>query len=376
MQNEALAIENQSVSFSNSFLTLEDPRRTTNGNFIYSLDEILFLVISAVISGSNTWVAIENFGQSKLGWLKRFLKYENGTPSHDVLGDVFGKLDIDKFNECFINWVSVISSLTSGEVVGIDGKTVCGSGSNKKKAVHIISAFAAKNQLCLGQLATDEKSNEITAIPKLLELIAIKGCTVTIDAMGCQKKIAKQIRNSEADYILMVKDNQKGLKEQIENEFDRNQSTQKNEAVDCGHGRVETRICEVIDDLTFLDVKPDWKDLKSIIKITSLRHIKTTGESSREIRYYISSLLSSPSIINESIRSHWAVENNLHWSLDVVFKEDNSLKKQGNSAFNFNIISKIALGLLKSESSYKASIPQKRYRATLDDKYREKVLKV
>jgi len=366
-----------SICFYAHFSKLKDPRRTDKGNFYYPLNEILFLAISACISGMDDWISIANFGDIKLDWLRRFLPFKNGVPSHDVLGKLFARLDPKIFNECFISWINSISQITQGEVIAFDGKSIKGSGdsSASKRMLHVVSAFASKNKLCLAQTTVDQKHNEITAIPEVLEMIAIKGCIITIDAMGCQKDIAENIIDKNADYILMVKDNQKGLKEQVEKLFKRQSEFKTDETLDAGHGRIETRKCEVIDDLTFLDEKENWKNIKSVVRITSNRYIKKTGKESNDQRYYITSLPADAAKLNENIRSHWSIENNLHWTLDVVFNEDKSLKKKDYSATNFNIISKMALTLIQGETSFKASKRGKRYKAALDDGYREKILK-
>jgi predicted transposase YbfD/YdcC len=356
---------------------LEDPRRMTKGNFLYPLNEIFFLVISAVISGTEDWRGIELFGKSKINWLKRFLPFENGTPSHDVLGKLFARIDIENFQNVFVKWINSISKLTDGEIVPIDGKTAKGSGDSDKSnsAIHVVSAYAAKQNICLGQTTVDKKHNEIVAIPEILELIAVKGCIVTIDAMGCQKKIAKKIIQKEADYVLMVKDNQKELKEQIEKLFDLQENTNYDETIDSDHGRIETRKCEMINDLKFLDGKEQWCGLNSVVKITSTRYETKSKKESQEMRYYISSLEKDSKKLNNIIRSHWSIENNLHWRLDVTFKEDKQSKKAGNSASNFNIISKIAMTLIDKEKTKKESLGKKRLLAAWNDEYREKILK-
>ncbi len=359
------------------FKNMTEPRRTKKGNYQHPLDEILFLVISAVISGADGWTSIEVFGKAKLSWLREFLPYKNGVPSHDVLGKLFARLCSVEFTTCFTNWVNSISDLTHGEVVAIDGKTIRNSNddADSKSAIHLVSAYASKNRLCLGQEAVHEKSNEITAIPKLLETLVLKDCIVTIDAMGCQKKIATSIIEKEADYILMVKDNQKNLKNQIEESFKNKKIVSSHTSEDFGHGRIETRTCEVINDLSLIIKKGDWKNLNSIIRISSNRIIKKTQKESTEYRYYISSLGADAKKANEAVRSHWSIENNLHWNLDVVFGEDASLKKKGNSPMNFNIITKIALAKIEREKSIKMSKNSKRLRAALDDKYRTKIIK-
>lgn len=361
--------------FEESFSSLQDPRRITKGNIKYSIAEILFLTLSAVISGCNTWCLIEEFGKLKIDWLRKFHPYKSGIPSHDTLGAFYSALDSKKFAQCFMNYAASISTHTQGDVVALDGKTVRGIGSRVRKyPIHIVSAFCSKNLLSLAQETVNEKENEIVAIPRLLELITLKGCIVTIDAMGCQKEIAEKIREREANYILQVKGNQSDLKEQIIKVFDRKTPREIAVMHDCDHGRIEKRTCQVIDDLTFLDGKEDWKDLKTIVRIESYREYKKTGKSSNTFRYYISSLPMDAELINKSIRSHWAIENNLHWNLDVIFKEDYQLKRKGDSVENFNMMTKVALALLDNEKSTKKSKPTKRFKASLDDSYRELIM--
>ena len=374
-------LNNNKSTLSNSlfikhFSNMTEPRRTSKGNYGYPLNEIIFLVISAVISGADSWTSIETFGNSKLDWLRQFLPYKNGIPSDDVLGKLFARLNSKEFTNCFTDWINSISNLTKGEVIAIDGKTIRNSNDDtcSKSAIHIVSAYASENRICLGQEAVHEKSNEITAIPKLLEILAIKGCIVTIDAMGCQKKIAKDIIRKGADYILMVKDNQKNMKTQIEKSFEDLKIKSTDTNIDSGHGRVETRTCDVIDDLRLIEKRKDWKNIKCIVRITSKRYNKKTKQETVQIKYYITSIKPDATKINKAIRSHWSVENNLHWNLDVIFKEDASLKKKGNSPMNFNIITKIALTFIEREKSIKMSKSQKRYNAALSDKYRTKIL--
>ena len=294
-----------------------------------------------------------------------------------MIGKLFSRLDPGRFNECFIKWVNSLSEITHGEVVAIDGKTICGSGDAGKvrSAFHVVSAYAAQNRLCLGQITVDQKQNEIVAIPEILDLLSVQGCVVTVDAMGCQKEIAGKIIEKKADYVLMVKDNQKELKSQVEKMFRLQKDCKKDETIDAGHGRIETRTCGMVGDLTFMDDVEKWPGLKSVVQLTSQRCVKKTGATSEEVRYYISSLNVSPAKMNQIVRSHWSVENNLHWMLDVVFNEDSSLKKKDNSAINFNIVTKMALTLLEKEQTMKASKKGKRENAALDDRYREKILK-
>jgi predicted transposase YbfD/YdcC len=357
---------------------LEEPRTTFRGNLRHMLLDMIFLVISAVISGANNWKEIEVFGKSQIRWLQKFVPLENGIPSHDTLGRVFSILDHESFSQCFMKWIQTISRLTDGEVVAIDGKRLCGSSDKVKgiKAVHMVSAFASENGLCLGQTTCDEKSNEITAIPELLEILSIKGCTVTIDAMGCQSEIAKKIVQKEAGYILAVKENQKELHEQVVKMFEIKKTQSIDIDIDSGHGRVETRKCEIVSDLAFFDVEKEWTGLKTLVKIESERFIQIENKTQREIRYYISSLQVDAKTMNNKIREHWRIENKLHWILDVNFGEDSSSRRIGNSAKNFNLVSKIAMSLLSKENSEKNSMAIKRYKAALNPDYREKVLKI
>lgn len=330
-----------------------------------------------MISGCNTWCLIEEFGNLKIDWLRKFHPYTFGVPFHDTLGSFFSALDSREFATCFMNYARSIATHTNGDVVALDGKTIRGAGSNSRKhPIHIVTAFCSKNHLSLAQETVDEKENEIVAIPRLLELITLKGCIVTIDAMGCQKKIAEKMRERDAHYMLQVKANQAGLKEQVEKLFERKTARKVNTTDHCGHGRIETRTCEVIENLTFLDDREDWKDLKTIVRIKSYREDKKTGRSSTTFRYYISSLDADAQLINKSIRDHWSIENNLHWNLDVIFKEDHQLKRKGNSVENFNMMAKVALALIDSEKSTKKSKPTKRLKASLDDSYREFIMKI
>lgn len=363
--------------FHTHFDLLKDPRRTTKGNFYFPLEEILFLVISGALCGADGWVSIHLFGTSKLEWLRQFFPYQNGIPSHDVLGKLFALLDPVLFNECFMNWVNSISVISQGEVIAIDGKSLCGSANKAlgRSPFHLVSAYAVQNRLCLGQQCVSEKSNEITAIPALLDVLAIQGCVITIDAMGCQREIAQKIINLKADYILMVKDNQKNLKQQVEKIFSIQTPLHSHQQMDIGHGRIEKRACDVISNLEFLDDRHKWAQLQSIVRIKSERHNKQTGQNSEETRYYISSLKENAGQFNHKVRQHWAIENNLHWALDVIFKEDASLMKKGNSAINFSIVNKMALAMLEREKSTKMSKPSKRLKAALDDDYRNLILK-
>ena len=354
---------------------MKDPRCNIRNQVDYSLPELMFLVISAVVSGMNTWDEISTFGKHKLDWLRKYFPFKNGSPWPSTLSRLFARLDSKEFGQYFIEWVSQLSKLTDGEIVAIDGKTMRGSAdrSDNKVALHMISAFVSHQNVCLGQLATSEKSNEIKAIPKLLDMLTLKGCTVTIDAMGCQKEISEKVLEKQADYILQVKGNQKGLLEQIEKVFQITRPHSADVSHDVGHGRIERRECTVISELSYPDGYQDWPGLKSIIRIRAERTIKNSGEQQHSIRYYISSKITSAKVFNRDIRSHWAIENKLHWSLDVNFKEDDCKKRKGHSAANFGLFNKIALNLLDKHPD-KYSRKRRRLRALLSDAFREKLL--
>jgi predicted transposase YbfD/YdcC len=363
--------------FSKHFSAFKEPRRIEKGNFQYPLEEILFLALACSVCGIFEWKLMVTFGNSKIEWLRKFYPYKNGIPSHDVLNRVFNRLVFKEFNECFISWVNSIADISEGRVIALDGKTIRGTASKYPNSkLHIVSAFCHKNGISLGQKIVDDKSNEITAIPELLDLIAIKGCIVTIDAMGCQKDIAKKIIDNDGDYILMVKNNQPHLKEQIEKLFSIKKPEFSDVEEDLGHGRIEKRTCDVITNLDFLYDCQDWTSLSSIIRITSERTIKKTDVSSTETRFYISSLSGDAKLINNSIRKHWSIENNLHWNLDVIFKEDKQLNYAGNAPQNMNLIKKIALSMVDIEKSTKKSKPQKMCEALLNDCYREELMGV
>lgn len=362
--------------FSESFSTLQDPRRTSKGNIQYSLDELLFVTITGAICGYQVWEEIAEYGQLKADWFRKFFPYKK-MPSHDVLARLFSSLEPKSFSECFINWITSIATKTTSDVVAIDGKTIRGAASKGNKfPLHIVTAFCTKNRLTLGQQSVIEKSNELTAIPTLLDLLNLDGCTVTIDAMGCQRNIAEKIIEKNADYILQVKNNQQYLKDEIEDFFNSKIAREVNQTITYGHGRIEKRRCEVISDLEACTEMENWKNLQSIVRIYSERTMKSTGEKSTEFRYYITSIKDDAKRLNQSIRSHWAIENNLHWCLDVIFKEDGQLKRRGNAAENFNVVNKGALGLLDNEKTTKYFKPMKRMKAAHNDDYRELILKV
>lgn len=342
---------------------------------LHLFDDILFLTIAAVICGADNFVEIESFGNKKKEWLLTFLKLENGIPSHDTIGKLFARINPKEFELCFIEWMQSVVKLTMGQVIAIDGKTLRGSASatNGKKAIHMVSAFASANGVVLGQLACEEKSNEITAIPALLQLIVVKGCIVTIDAMGCQTNIAKTIIEQEADYILAVKDNQKKLHKEIQDTFCL-YKCESFETLEKNHGRIETRNCSIIKNLKGISAAENWRGLKSLIKIESKQEINNVV--SEETRYYISSLCIPPEKMNACIREHWCVETKLHWILDVSFKEDDNRTRTDNSAENLSIVRRVALNLLKTEPTMKVGIAAKRKAAGWDNEFLETIMKL
>ncbi len=352
---------------------LEDYRR--ENSVAYPMIEILMISLCAVICGAESWREIEDFGKIKKNWLKKFLKLKNGIPCHDTFNRFFANICPVQFEKCLSEWVCSMACLKLGEVISLDGKTIRGAKEHDcKSLVHMVSAWANNAGLSLGQVKVDEKSNEITAIPKLLKVLDIKGCFVTIDAMGCQTDIAEIIDKMDGYYVLAVKENQKELFENINDSFRFLQVDMTSEHQDVGHGRVETRKCKLITDLSHIERAGRWKNISSIIKIESERYIKVSGKTEKACRYYISNSDSDAGEFNQIIRKHWAVENNLHWQLDVSFNEDKQRKRAGNAAQNFSATNKMALMLLKNEKTKKKSIKNKRFSAALDEAYLEKII--
>jgi predicted transposase YbfD/YdcC len=362
--------------FHQIFSQVSEPRRTGKGNFRHQLHDIILLVVSAVLCGMDQWDEIADFGFEQQHWLRKYGSFCNGLPSHDTINRVFSAIDPVEFSDCFSQWANSLWVQCDQEVIAIDGKRICNSHHQSNPAIHMVSAFATQNGLCLGQVATQEKSNEITAIPQLLSLLDVKGCIVTIDAMGCQKNIASKIVKQGADYILAVKGNQPLLEEGILDTIRFNKPVSLDVDVDCGHGRIETRECSVYNNLEMIEDAHQWEGLNTILQVNSQRTIKATGETTFQTRYYISSREANAKYFNSWTRSHWAIENNLHWTLDVVFGEDQSRKRKGNTAQNFNTIRKIVMALLVNEQQWKASKKRKRLKALQNHQYRETLLKI
>lgn len=356
------------------FSSIPDPR--IERCKFHLLEDIVLLSVIAVICGCESWETIEEFGKSKKEFLKNYLKLPHGIPSHDTIERLFKRLDSKAFNESFRLWADNLRLKGAGELLNIDGKTLRGSKdeSNGKYAIHLVSAWSHRNRLVLGQVKTEGKSNEIAAVKELLTLLDIKGAVITADAMSCQKDIVKQICDNEADYIIAIKDNQKNLKEEIEYEFKTQSKIEKHQTdPEKDHGRIETRTCEVIQNLSEVENKEGWKNLTSIIKITSVREIKNV--TTKEERYYISSVKQTAQYFNQAIRNHWAVENNLHWVLDVQFNEDRSRKRKDNAAENFAIVRRFALTKVTQTPLKRYGINNRRIIAALNNDYLAEILK-
>jgi predicted transposase YbfD/YdcC len=364
------------------FSKVKDPRIERSKR--HQLMDILIIAICGVICGADNWVDIELFGNTKIAWLKSFLDLPNGIPSHDTFGRVFAKIDPEEFESSFMEWVQAINQLTQGQVIAIDGKQLRGSHDKQsgKSAIYMVSAWATENQLVLGQRKVDDKSNEITAIPKLLKLLEIEGCIVTVDAIGTQTKIAKQIIAQGADYILGVKENQGRLFEDIHDLFADNQHFNYEgvphsyaKTVNKDHGRIEIRQCWTISDPEYLaNIRnlQRWTGIQTLVMILSERRIGDVVEVQE--RYFISSLESDAHKILQAKRSYWGIENSLHWVLDIAFNEDRSRVRKDNAPQNFAILRHMALNLLKQDNSIKASIKSKRLRCGWDVDYLLKVL--
>jgi len=358
------------------FSSIVDPRISRRK--LHKLNDIFFITLCAVISGANDWVAIEDYGNAKKSWLVDVLGLENGIPSHDTFGKVFAAIDTKEFSECFSRWVADLSVLSQGEVIAIDGKCLRRTmdTANNKSAIYMVSAWASEQSLVLAQQKVNDKSNEITAIPKLLNQLNIKGAVITMDAMGTQTKIAEKIIDKEGDYMLALKGNQGTLNSDVRLFFESENTCPQVGDVeyDGGHGRIETRTIKASSDITWLKkLHPKWKGLRSIVAVTGKRESK--GKITSETRYFISSLdATNPKKLGHIVRAHWGVENNLHWILDCAFDEDSQRTRSGYSAANMAIIRHIALNLIKAEKTSKVGIKNRRLKAGWDDAYLLKIM--
>lgn len=361
------------LAFLDYFGELEDPR--IDRTKLYPVEEILLTTLCAVICGAEGWNDVELFGLSKAEFLKEYLPYENGIPSDDTFRRFFRSVDPKVFQDCFIKWVNSLGIEVRDKVIAIDGKTLRRSHDGDKKALHMVSAFATEARLVLAQQKTSEKSNEITAIPELLKLLDIKGATVSIDAMGCQKSKAREIVSKEGDYILGLKGNHNSLHEDIMQFFDDKEllkDADYYEETDGGHGRIELRKCTVTDKVDWLKERHNWEGLRSIVKVES----KTESSDNREpdTRYYISSLPADAKRILISVRSHWAIENSLQWVLDMSFNEDHSRIRKMNALENMAIIKHLALNMIRKIQQKRQSIKGLRKVAGWDNRTLQAIL--
>ncbi len=364
------------------FDDLDDPgvERTRRHNLV----DIIAIAICATICGADSWVHIELFGRSKLEWFQTFLELPGGIPSHDTLGDVFARLDPVQLQNCFVSWTQAIAELLPGEVVAIDGKTARRSydGAGNKGAIHMVSAWATQNALTLGQVKTEEKSNEITAIPQLLEMLDLHGCIVTIDAMGCQREIAEKITEGGANYVLAVKENQGQRYEGIRDRFEGAEELgfdgvpyDYTQTLDKGHGRVERRECWVIteaDCLDYINPQGQWPQPKAAVRVVGHRQTGAGGIS--QPRYYSSSRAAPAEQQLAAVRSHWSIENSPHWTLDVTFREDQCRVRKDHGPQNLATLRQIGHNLLKNEHTPKVGIQGKRLNAGWDEDYLLRVL--
>jgi predicted transposase YbfD/YdcC len=356
------------------------PDHRIERNKCHALIDIIVLAICAVASGSDGWEAIEDFGKEKLEWLRQYIPLANGVPSHDCIAYVLCRLSPQKFRDCFMNWTQAVTEYTGGEIIAVDGKTAKGSRDrkNQRNPLHMVSAWACENRLVLGQEATDEKSNEITAIPKLLELLALKGCIVTLDAMGCQRAIAEQIIDQGGDYVLGLKGNQGNLHEAVEDFFTTASAHHFigvahdfTEEVDKDHGRLEVRRYWITDDLSTLPDPQNWQGLRSIGMVE--RECRQGDTQTFERRYFINSIAAEAKTFAQAVRGHWGVENRLHWRLDVIFGEDTNRIRRGNGPAIMTTLRHLCLNLFDRESS-SLSLAKKRRKAAWNDEYRAKVI--
>jgi len=361
------------------FSDVEDPR---SDNKRHLLLDIIVIAICGAICGADTWTDVELFGQAKERWFRTFLELPHGIPSHDTFSRVFALIDAEQFQASFRNWIAAVEERTKGEIIALDGKQLRRSHDRAEgqKAIYMVSAWASENSMVLGQRKVDDRSNEITAVPQLLEMLEVAGCIVTTDAMHCQVETAKKVIENDADYVFVVKDNQPRLLEAIQGLFDdpdemRWVDTDYDRTTDGNHGRIETRQCWTTSDpeyLAYIASLADWPGLQSIGMIEAKRTTKEGTSVKR--RYFISSLESNAQQLLHAVRTYWGIENKLHWVLDLAFREDESRVRKGNGPQNFAVLRHIALNLLKREDTAKISIRAKRKKAGWDNNYLLKVL--
>ena len=364
----------------NSLSVIYDPRQAWKVE--HKLTDVLILIICAVIAGCEGWEEIEDFGNERLDWLKKYGEFENGVPSHHTIARVAAVVNPKQFQRCFMEWMKACHKVSNGEIIAIDGKTVRGSydKGKDKGAIHMVSAFAAANELVLGQIKVNAKSNEITAIPELLELLEIRGCLVTIDAMGCQRDIASKIVDKGADYLLAVKGNQGKLHEAFEKHFSSEKINDWKgnsfKTTEKSHGRLELRL-HIVSDIfdEFVNLSFDWKGMKTLGIVMSARMDgETFDPEDISIRYYISSAELTAEELATAARSHWAIEGKLHWKLDVAMNEDDCRIRRGNAAEMLAGFRHVAVNILNNTKSFKAGLKRKQKKAAMSTKYLSEVL--
>jgi len=349
---------------------INDPRQSWK--IRHNLHEVIIMTICAVVAECEAWYQIEHYCKSKKEWFKEKLKLtlKNGIPSHDTFERIFAMIEPKELESSFVLWIGETVKLMRGETISIDGKTICASVDDESRAVHMVSAWANKQRLVLGQVKTEEKSNEITAVPQLLDMLNVEGCVITADAMSCQKDIAKKITKKKADYVLGLKGNQNSLHEDVKLYFDHIEVKTKTVTKEKGHGRIETREYFLETDIDWLTQKPAWANLNAIGIVKSKVLEKEVLR--EETRYFITSLTDVKAFA-KAAREHWGIENSLHWCLDVAFNEDRCRMRKDNSGENFAVIRHIALNLLKKDDS-KMSLKAKRHRCAYDDEFLAHIL--
>lgn len=363
------------------FAALPDPR--VNRRQLHDFQDVIMLVLCGVIAGCDEWTQIEQYCKTKIDFLKTFLKLPNGIPSHDTFGDIFAKLDPLAFEECFLKWTLGVCQLSQGEIISIDGKKLRGSYDtrDKKAAIHMVSAWASQSRMVLGQVKADGKSNEITAIPLLVRALVLKGCIVTIDAMGCQTAIAKLVIDAQADYVLALKGNQTTIHGQVRDSFEREVAMETHTELTNDHGRVETRRYAVLTELKWLETAHAWPGLRTVVRVESEVYHKVSRKTTAETRYYLSSLAikearTDISRVANAVRGHWGIEASLHWSLDVSFGEDRCRVRKGYADQNLSAIRKISLNLLRADEGSKVGIKTRRMKAGWDNEYLKRILNI
>ena len=366
--------ESHPTSLIHHFSVIVDPRVERGKE--HGLIDVILIALCAMLCGAETFVDFQDFGKAKQDWLRTFLDLPNGIPSHDTFGRIFAMLDPTQFCECFRNWTQSMRTAISGEIVAIDGKTLRRSHdrTNGKKAIHMVSAWARENGMVLGQIKVDEKSNEITAIPELLRVLELTGCIVTIDAMGCQKKIATEICNADADYVLALKGNQETIHNEVRTFLEDAQSNgfakvpyTHLETVEKEHGRIETRRYSITGEIDWMADRLEWEGLRSIGMVESVRDIQ--GVVTTERRFFLCSIPPDAATFARAVRGHWAIENTLHWSLDVSFGEDQCRVRAGYAAQNLALLRHMTINILKADTTKKRGIKGKQKNAAWDLSY-------